>query len=632
MLQSIRNNAQGIFIWVIVGLIIISFALFGLGSYLSGASKVDAASVNGVDISETQVTRAYQNYQERLMQMFGDQYRPEMFSEAKLKSEVLQGLITDEVLNQEIYAQKYIVSPNQIFERLQKYKAFQENGAFSKQRYKQVLAAQGMNGEAFERDLAHEIATQQIRNAIAQSAFLTLAEQKSVAMLQNQKRDIAYFEVSAKPYLKTIKVSDEEIKSFYDKNNNLFLTPEKVQLEYLELNMDEVAKRQDVTDKMIKQRYESAAASYMTNDDAAAEKKAASILKQIKDGADFSSLAKKYSSDTGSAKKGGDLGYLTRGINEQFDKVVFSLKKGEVSKVLKTKSGFQIIKLVDIRKGDPEERKVQHILIKPGKKLKPLSTVTADIKKEIQYELAGKVFFNDADKLNNLIYETPDSLAPAADALGMQVKTSGFITRNGGSGIFANSKVINAAFSQEVLTDGHNSEMLDLSDTHLLVIRVKHHQPASIQPLDKIKTQIKSTLEQQKAAKKADEVTAAILSSLKNKTDIQSIQNKYPEIKWHKIGLIKRTATTKSDLPKAVREHAFAMPKPMENQASWDRVALSAGTQAIISVYKVENDPAATLNTKRIEQVLGNADYNSFVSFLKAQADIKVHKQDETEQ
>ena len=632
MLQSIRNNAQGIFIWVIVGLIIISFALFGLGSYLSGASKVDAASVNGVDISETQVTRAYQNYQERLMQMFGDQYRPEMFSEAKLKSEVLQGLITDEVLNQEIYAQKYIVSPNQIFERLQKYKAFQENGAFSKQRYKQVLAAQGMNGEAFERDLAHEIATQQIRNAIAQSAFLTLAEQKSVAMLQNQKRDIAYFEVSAKPYLKTIKVSDEEIKSFYDKNNNLFLTPEKVQLEYLELNMDEVAKRQDVTDKMIKQRYESAAASYMTNDDAAAEKKAASILKQIKDGADFSSLAKKYSSDTGSAKKGGDLGYLTRGINEQFDKVVFSLKKGEVSKVLKTKSGFQIIKLVDIRKGDPEERKVQHILIKPGKKLKPLSTVTADIKKEIQYELAGKVFFNDADKLNNLIYETPDSLAPAADALGMQVKTSGFITRNGGSGIFANSKVINAAFSQEVLTDGHNSEMLDLSDTHLLVIRVKHHQPASIQPLDKIKTQIKSTLEQQKAAKKADEVTAAILSSLKNKTDIQSIQNKYPEIKWHKIGLIKRTATTKSDLPKAVREHAFAMPKPMANQASWDRVALSAGTQAIISVYKVENDPAATLNTKRIEQVLGNADYNSFVSFLKAQADIKVHKQDETEQ
>ena len=632
MLQSIRNNAQGIFIWVIVGLIIISFALFGLGSYLSGASKVDAASVNGVDISETQVTRAYQNYQERLMQMFGDQYRPEMFSEAKLKSEVLQGLITDEVLNQEIYAQKYIVSPNQIFERLQKYKAFQENGAFSKQRYKQVLAAQGMNGEAFERDLAHEIATQQIRNAIAQSAFLTQAEQKSVAMLQNQKRDIAYFEVSAKPYLKTIKVSDEEIKSFYDKNNNLFLTPEKVQLEYLELNMDEVAKRQDVTDKMIKQRYESAAASYMTNDDAAAEKKAASILKQIKDGADFSSLAKKYSSDTGSAKKGGDLGYLTRGINEQFDKVVFSLKKGEVSKVLKTKSGFQIIKLVDIRKGDPEERKVQHILIKPGKKLKPLSTVTADIKKEIQYELAGKVFFNDADKLNNLIYETPDSLAPAADALGMQVKTSGFITRNGGSGIFANSKVINAAFSQEVLTDGHNSEMLDLSDTHLLVIRVKHHQPASIQPLDKIKTQIKSTLEQQKAAKKADEVTAAILSSLKNKTDIQSIQNKYPEIKWHKIGLIKRTATTKSDLPKTVREHAFAMPKPMANQASWDRVALSAGTQAIISVYKVENDPAATLNTKRIEQVLGNADYNSFVSFLKAQADIKVHKQDETEQ
>ena len=632
MLQSIRNNAQGIFIWVIVGLIIISFALFGLGSYLSGASKVEMASVNGVDITETQVTQAYQNYQDRMMQMLGDQYRPEMFNEKKLKAEVLQSLITDEVLNQEIYDQKYLASPKQIIAQLQKYKAFQENGKFSKQRYKQVLAAQGMNGEAFERNLAHDIAIQQIREAITKSAFLTPAEQKSVAMLQNQKRDIAYFEISAKPYLKTVNVSDEEIKSFYDKNNNLFLTPEKVQIQYLELNMDDVAKRQDVTDKMIKQHYENAPGNYMMNDEAAAEKKAASILKQIKKGADFSALAKKYSNDPGSANKGGDLGYLTRGVNEQFDKIVFSLKKGEVSKVLKTKSGFQIIKLEDIRKGDPEERKVKHILIKPEKKLKPLSTVKADIKKEIQYEMAGKVFFADADKLNNLSYETPDSLEPVADALGMQVKTSDFITRNGGSGLFANSKVINAAFSQEVLKDGHNSEMLDLSDTHLVVLRVKHHQPASIQPLEKIREQIKNTLVQQKAAKKASEVSAVILSSLRNKTDIKSVQKEYPEIKWHKTGLIKRSAASKSDLPEAVREHAFAMAKPSANKVSWDSVAISAGIQAVIAVYKVENDPAASLQDNRIAQVLGNADYNSFVGFLKAQADIKVHQQDETEQ
>ena len=153
MLQAIRNNAQGVLVWVVVGLIVISFALFGLGSYLSGASKVVAASVNGVEISSTALTRAYQNYQERLRKMFGDQYRPEMFSTMKVKNEVLQGLITQEVMNQMLFDDGYMAAPEQVLEKIKKYEAFQEGGAFSAKRYKEVLAAQRMNGDAFENDL-----------------------------------------------------------------------------------------------------------------------------------------------------------------------------------------------------------------------------------------------------------------------------------------------------------------------------------------------------------------------------------------------------------------------------------------------------------------------------------------------
>jgi len=211
MLQAIRNNAQGVLVWIVVGLIVVSFALFGLGSYLSGASKVVAASVNDVEISSTALTRAYQNYQERLRKMFGEQYRPEMFGTARVKNEVLQGLITQEVMNQMLHEQGYLASAEQVFEKIKKYEAFQEDGVFSAKRYKEVLSLQGINGEAFEYDLSRDIASQQIRAAISASAFLTEKEKTTLAALENQKREIGYFDISVKPYRKLIKISDADI-------------------------------------------------------------------------------------------------------------------------------------------------------------------------------------------------------------------------------------------------------------------------------------------------------------------------------------------------------------------------------------------------------------------------------------
>lgn len=624
MLQAIRNNAQGVFVWIVVGLIVVSFALFGLGSYLSGASKVVAASVNDVEISSTELTRAYQNYQERLRKMFGDQYRPEMFATTRVKNEVLQGLITEEVMNQMMHEQGYLASSEQVLERIKKYEAFQEDGVFSAKRYKEVLSAQRMNGDAFENDLSRDIASQQIRAAISTSAFLTEKEKTTLAVLQNQKREIGYFDISIKPYQKLIKVSDADIQSHYEKNAQQYLTTEKVQLEYIELNMDDVAALQEVTDETVKQRYESSPENYMANDDAAAKKKLTELRQQIQQGADFAALAKKHSQDKGSAKQGGDLGYLTRGVEEKFDEVVFALKVGEVSQVIKSKSGFQIIQLDDIRKGDPEERKVRHILVKADNKLKPFAEVKAAIKKELQYQQAGKVFFDDADQMNNLSYETPDSLEPVAEALGLKVKTSALITRRGGAGIFANPKILSAAFSDDVLKQGRNSELLELSDTQLVVLRMKEHKVASVQPLSKVKSAIKNSLLQQQASKKAQEVTSDILARVQNNESIDSVQKRYPEAKWNKTGWVTRKAEKKSALSEQLRKHAFAMSKPLVEKVNWDKVALTAGSQAVIALFKVEEVSDGKADYDQITKVIGNADYDSFVQHLKSQADITV--------
>lgn len=628
MLQAIRNNAQGVFVWIIVGLIVVSFALFGLGSYLSGASKVVAASVNGVEISGTDLTRAYQNYQERLRKMFGEQYSPEMFDTTRVKTEVLQGLITQEVMNQMLGEEGYLASQAQILETIKKYEAFQEGGKFSASRYKEVLSSQGMNGEAFENDISRDIATQQVRSAISTSTFLTEKEKKHLAALQNQKREIGYFDVAVQPYRKLINVSDEDIKSYYEKNTQLYLTDEKVQIEYIELNMDDVAAQQEVTDEIVKQHYESSPENYMASDDVTAKIKIETLRKKIQQGEDFAILAKKHSQDKGSAKQGGDLGYLTRGIEETFDNVVFAMKKGEVSQVIKSKSGFQIIQLDDIRAGDPEERKVRHILVKAENKLKPLAEVKDAIINELQYQQAGKVFFDDADQLNNLSYDTPDSLNPVADALGIKLKASTMITRRGGTGLFANPKILNAAFSDEVLKKGRNSELLELSDTHLVVLRIKEHQVASVLPLDKVKARIKDSLLQQQSSIKAEEVTADILARLQNNESIESIQKRYPEIKWNKTGFIKRNADNKQNvseqLPVQIRQHAFAMPKPSTEKISWDKVTLSIGNNAVIGLFKVESTSDEKADDARITQIIGDTDYNSFVQYLKSQADISV--------
>ena len=624
MLQSIRDNAQGVLVWIVVGLIVVSFALFGLGSYLSGASKVVAASVNDTEISSSALTRAYQNYQERLRQMFGEQYRPEMFDNKQMKSQVLQGLITQEVMNQMLFDQGYKASTEQIVDKLKSYEAFHQDGQFSAARYKEVLSLQGLNEESFEHDISQDIASQQIRSAITDSAFLTEKEKNTLAALENQKREVAYFDIKVQAFKNATKVTDEEIKSSYEENSQLYLTEEKVQLEYLELNMDAVAARQDITDEMIKLHYESSPESYMARDNRAAEIKISNLRKQIIKGANFAELAKEYSHDKASAKQGGDLGYVTQGIEDNFDKAVFALKKGEVSQVIKSNAGFQLVQLDDIRAGDPEERKVRLILIKPENKLKPLADVKVSIIKELQYQQAGKVFFDDADQMGNLSYESPDSLQPVADTLGLKVITSDFITRRGAAGILSHPKVLAAAFSPDTLKEGRNSEILELSDSQLVVLRVKEHKTSSVKPLAEVQSQVKSRLVHSKASKKVAEVSSDILARVNNNESISAIIQRHKNVKWNKAGLIARKADKDSTIPAQVRAFAFAMAKPVNAKTNWDKVSLSSGDQAVIALSKV-NVANVTLNdTERYNKILGNTDYESFVKYLKSQADISI--------
>lgn len=628
MLQLIRDRAQGLVVWVIVGLIIITFALFGLSSYLSGNAKVNVASVNDVEISQTEFLRAYQNYQERLKQMFGKNYKPEMFNENVIKQQVLDGMVTREVLTQALSSAGFTASAEQVLSKITSISSFHdETGKFSTKQYKRALALQGMNSVMFEQDVKRDIADEHLFTGLVGSTFTTPAQVSDFARLYGQKRNIEYLQISHNEFIKSSAITDDEVKKYYEENSAEFTTPEMVSIDYLELDIKQAAKQVNIEDAVIKQHYEQNISQYESveeqrkashilitvdskTDDAAASKTAAQLLARIKQGESFEALAKEFSKDPGSASKGGDLGFFAKGVMDKaFEESVFAMKKGQISEPVKSAFGYHLIKLTGIKAGE----------------VAPFNDVKDKIKSELQLQQAEQQFYTDVDKLNNLSYETPDSLQPAADALGLKIKQSSLFTRQGGKEILANPKVISAAFSRDVLSKGKNSEMIELSETHVIVLRNKQHKPAAPLELAKVKDRIVNNLKKDKAVAIANELAKDILAKINAGSVAESIAKTNKAIEMHKPGLMARIPSKDDKVNPAIRQAAFSMVKPSA-KASVKQVPLRNGDQAIVIIDKVVDGEAVDKTEQdKLLSAYGNAGYDSYIEYLKSKADIKIY-------
>ena len=636
MLQLIRDRAQGLVVWTIVGLIIITFALFGLSSYLSGSAKVNVATVNDVDISQTEFLRAYQNYQQRLQQMLGKNYNPAMFNESVVKQQVLDGLITREVLTQKLNKSGFGASPDQIITKIRSIDSFyDENGQFSPDQYKRVLALQGMNSAMFEQRVSQDIADEQLYAGLMRSAFVTQQQVEAYTKLQNQKRDIDYILVSHQQFMKSLKVSDEEIEKYYADNKAQFMTQEMVSVEYVELNINDTAKEYEISETEMRQQYDQNIKQYESEpeqrkashiliaindktDDASAKAEIEKVQVRLDKGEGFSVVAKEVSQDPGSASQGGDLGYFGRGVMDKaFEESVFSLKKGEVSKPVKSAFGYHIIKLTDIKAG----------------KVAAFKDVKDKISKELQLQKAEQKFYTDIDTLNNLSYETPDSLLPAADALGLTVKQSQLFTKRGGQGVLQNPKVVNAAFSEEVLTNGRNSELIELSDTHLVVLRNKEHKPSDVMPLDKVRSRVENTLKREQAITKTTELAKVLAEKLQAGEKPESVAKSDKAASYVSAGLIgRKPGNDDAKVRMDIRQAAFQMAKPKDKPVN-KQVTLNNGDQAIVVLSKVvDGVETDKKGPQQLTAVYGNASYEGYTKYLREQADITLYPDNINEQ
>ncbi len=629
MLQVIRDRAQGVVIWTVVGLIIATFALWGVSSYFRGDKGIKVATVDGKDVSTNEYRIAYQQERNRLQQMLGANFDPDMF-EAQLKQSALERVIDNRVLIQNGVASGLRISDAQLAGQIQALAPFQTDGQFSKALYEQQLRTQGESPTGFERRVRNALLADQLILGVTASEFATKKELEELYRLQEQKRTIGYFTIPLEDFKKDVKVSDDEIKDFYEKNQDRYQTPELVSVEYVELSAKALAKQITVDEAEVKKYFESQKHRFVVpeerrashiliqvaqeaGDDVVekARKKAQDLYDRIKKGEAFDKLAKKNSDDPGSAEQGGDLGFFARGImDESFEKAAFQLKVGEVGEPVRSRFGFHIIKLTDIH----------------AEQQKPYEKVHAELETQLRQQKAEAAYFEKAETLANLAYEHPESLQSVSEELGLKVKTSAPFTRSGGPGVASNAKVAQAAFSKEVLEDRFNSEPIETAANESVVLRLKEHKPAATRPLEQVKSAIENELANRKARDKAQEKGQALVAEITNGKDETEVAKTF-KYKWQKVDGIKRD-DTKSNTE--VVHHAFAMKLAAEGKKAVDGFALGSGDYVVVRLFDVKDgDPAGMDEAKKesLEKNLasggGAAQFQSLLTGLKDNAKIE---------
>ncbi|HEY9148480.1 MAG TPA: peptidylprolyl isomerase, partial [Gammaproteobacteria bacterium] len=313
-----------------------------------------------------------------------------------------------------------------------------------------------------------------------------------------------------------------------------------------------------------------------------AKERAQALLERLRQGEDFAELAKSESQDPGSAPQGGDLGFFGRGdMVPEFEEAAFALEgEGALSEVVQSPFGFHIIKLTAVRGGE----------------VKPFDEVKEKILADVRLEQASQQFYDMAEQLANLTYEHPDSLQLASEELQLPVKSSDYFTREGGEGIAANPKVTAAAFSDDVLIRGNNSETVELGRNHLVVLRINDHRPEAAQPLQEVREAIFNHLKREKARIAAQALAEELLQKLRAGEAPQDLAAA-AEVSWHEGRTLGRDDDA---MDRNLLEQAFRLPAPEQEATSSSVVAMGSGDQAVVVLYDVvDGDPAAASDEER---------------------------------
>lgn len=620
MLLEIREKVHGLFASIILILICVLFGLWGIQNYLGGGKEAPVVSLGDKEFFQRDVSQAYQQYAQNLAGM--------KFDEETIKKQALQKLVRDEVLLQYVQDQNLLVSDETARDFIQTLEYFQKDGKFDKTQYQTMLGSQGMSSAEFVNRIKKALVMEQFQRAVVDSSFVTPAEINNFFKIQNQTRDVEYLTVPLTAVSQ--QPGEEEITAYYQQHQDAYQTPEQVAIEYVELSLDKLAADISPTEEQLKAYYEEQKVQFTTKERrkishilfAFSKDKAADDLalqkalkaKQDLKNKDFAALAAEVSDDKLTAKNGGDLGLFNVGVMEKaFEDAASSLKLGEVSEPVKSAFGYHLIKVTELIPGD----------------VKPYEAVKAEVSKAYQKAQAEAKFNTLAEKVAEVSYENPDSLAAVAQLLGGATSKTQAFTRTAGEGIAADEKVRAAAFSEDVLK-GSNSEPLEIGGDKVVVLRMLSHQPAASRELKEVKAEVITAIQQDKAKQQAIATADKIKQELVGGKTLAQIAEAL-HLQTKKINGLTRTT---SELPAAVTQEIFRTAKPKAGQPSVAVIDEAKGGKLVVSVNNVhegvmsDSDKSKqALIAKNISAAFGKAQMEAVLNALQTKAEIVINTQ-----
>lgn len=515
MFESVRQHRRWMMLFILV-LIFPSFVFFGIQGYNSFIGGEDAlAKVDGSPITQQEFDQAQRDRIERLRQQFGPDFDPRLLETQEARASILDGLVLNRALANEARKSGIVITTDRLREIIASVPGFQEDGKFSYDKYKAYVASQGLTEPMFEQRVREDLRKQALLQAVVESATVPKTVATRLDTMLREQREVRELRFTVEQFQPKVKVTDEQVAQFYEKNRALFETPESARIEYLVLSPEMIAGAAAVPEAEVKAYYEQNKARYGTDeqrrashilitaegsDKAAARTKAEQLLGQVKARpGDFEKLARENSKDPGSAAQGGDLGFFGKGMMvKPFDEAVFKLKPAEISEIVESDFGFHIIKLTEVK---PAE-------------VKPFEQVRGDIERDLKTQQAQKEFAKAADQFTNLVYEQADSLQPAADALKLKVQNVDALTRRG-LAPFINPRVVDALFSEESLKSKKNTQAIEVGTNTMVSARIVDYKPAAVKPLDEVKGQVRQLVERREAMRLAKEAGEAKLAELR---------------------------------------------------------------------------------------------------------------------
>lgn len=514
---------------IILFLVMLPFLFWGIQSYRNESQMSAVATIEGEEIPRWEFDQAMRNQHERLRNMLKDNFNSAMLDNPEMRLAVLEGLIQQKIMHREAEDIGLTVLDSRLASEIQSISAFHdENGKFSYQRYEELLRRQQMTPVIFEDRVGAEILQQQLLEPISNSAMVADTMVQTVIRLSEVKREINQVEIAPDQYLSEVNPDEEAIKAYYDQYQAEFLLPERVRVEYLVLSLNELAQQETVTSEEVRNYYEAHQSDYgqpeerqashiliavadSTSDEAHAEakRKAEDILAQVtEDPEKFADLAKEFSDDSGSAKSGGELGFLGKGVLvKEFEDALFQMEPNEIRGPVETAFGFHIIKLSEI---------------KPAQ-VAPVEEVEDSIEETLKRQKITNRFGEIAEEFSNIVYEQSDSLLPAADRFNLTIKQpDDWINKRSREPVeIANEKLMQALFSEDVIKEGRNTDAIEVMPDTFVSARVLEHKPAAAQSLEVVRDQIVEKLRLQLATQKAEEEGNDKLARLKaGETDV----------------------------------------------------------------------------------------------------------------